>query len=74
MTTPEWISLADAAHTFGRTPGAFRAAARRGRLEVVRVGREYITTRDAAADYVASITTGRPHGRPDGAAVAEATP
>ena len=65
------LTLADAARIFGRTPGAFRQAAARGRLDVSRPGREYLTTRDAAAAYVASIRTGRPHGRPDRTASAE---
>lgn len=62
------IPLPEAARRFGRTPSAFVQAVRRGRLPATRIGRVHAVTIQDAADYVASVTTGRPpSGRKGGA-------
>jgi hypothetical protein len=52
------VSLADAARAFGRTPGAFREAARAGRLTTYQPGRELLTTMADAAEYIATQQPG----------------
>lgn len=64
MTLTDLITVSDAAHRFGRTPGAFRKAAERGRLEAVNLGGTWITTEDMAAHYVASVALQRRARRP----------
>lgn len=64
MNLDDVVSLEEAAESLGRSPEAFRKAAQRGTLEARHVGRQWITTRDAAARYVASVQTRRRVRRP----------
>ena len=66
MTLDDLMALEDAARTFGRSYAAMLKAAQRGTLEARHVGRQWITTRHAAAAYVARVTVSRPVRRPDG--------
>ncbi len=60
MTLDDVVTLAEAAETFGRSQASFQKAAYRGALEAKLVGpRVYITTREAAAVYVARVTARR---------------
>lgn len=69
------VSIAEAAEALGRDPASFRKAAQRGSLEALRIGRQWVTTHDAAAEYVARVAAGRALRRPtrDYIARAEAT-
>lgn len=64
MTLSDLITVSEAASRFGRTPGAFRKAAERGRLEAVCLGGVWITTEDMAARYTASVQLQRRAKRP----------
>lgn len=66
MTLDDLMALDDAARTFGRSYAAMLKAAQRGTLEARHVGRQWITTRQAATAYVARVTVARPVRRPDG--------
>lgn len=56
MIGEDFISLADAAEIIGRSPVALRRAAELGNLEAVRVAGRWLTTREAAATYLAYVT------------------
>jgi hypothetical protein len=45
------LSIRDAARLLGRSPAGLRAAAGRGSLDARRVGRDWITTREAVIRY-----------------------
>ncbi len=62
MTLDDVVTVEDAAERLGRTPAAFRKAAQRGTLEARKVGRQWITTNDYAARYVARVAM-QPRGR-----------
>jgi predicted transcriptional regulator of viral defense system len=47
------ISLSEAAAVFGLSPSQLRLVAQRGRLRATKVGRNWITTPKAVADYMA---------------------
>lgn len=64
MTLDDVISLEEGAEALGRSPAAFRKAAFRGTLEARHVGRQWITTREACAAYVARVARGRRVARP----------
>ena len=64
MNLDDVVSLEEAAEALGRSPEAFRKAAQRGTLEARHVGRQWITTRDAAARYVAGVQSRRRLRRP----------
>jgi predicted transcriptional regulator of viral defense system len=57
----ELISLEDAAELCGRAQVTLRQAVTRGRLYAVKVGKTWITTPDAVAEYIA---TSRERTRP----------
>lgn len=59
------ISLDEAAELIGRSRGALAKAAQRGTLEAKLVGpRYYVTTREAAARYLARVASQRRVRRP----------
>lgn len=55
MSETRYITVSDAARRFGRSAWAFRKAAYRGTLVTIKPGREYLTTLEDAADYVARV-------------------
>jgi len=59
MTIPvpeDWISLADAADIADRSPITLRWAAAHGRLDAVKIGNSWGTTREALAAYMAYVS------------------
>ena len=47
------LSLDEAARIMGRSPVTLRWAARQGKLDARRVGRDWVTTLDAVSRYMA---------------------
>ena len=59
--TSKFISVTEASDISGLTPGYIRRLLRQGRIEGVRVGRDWLTTEEAVRDY---LSQERRPGRP----------